>query len=92
MPPLSHTCTKEAEIARLQTDIEHMNGKLDDHHKTLYGNGSAGMKEDLREIRQWKADKVRFEWEMRIGIYLLLVKIAFDLMAKVYTAIKPSLH
>ena len=54
---ITHDCTKETEINEIHRKVEVMNSKVDDMHKSLCGNGRAGLIE-------------RFEY-MEGGLYLI---------------------
>lgn len=48
-------------IKELAVEIRELRRSVDEHHKTLYGNGSPGLNKTVDRIDQWLTDRRRME-------------------------------
>lgn len=47
---ITHVCSKEAELATMETRQQEMANKVDDIHKVLLGNGRPGVLDRLKRL------------------------------------------
>lgn len=68
-------------LARIETNTENTQKDVDEHHKTLYGNGQSGLKTRVDRVEQdqkrWKAGITFFQAIVSGSIILTIRKVFF---------------
>lgn len=88
MPP--HECSREATLARMDAEREAQERRVGEHHRSLYGNGQAGVVADLQDLKIWRGnmDEQRREErklynQIRGGLLVGLLLLAADIVLRV---------